>query len=94
MPQTTDELRKLMKEWFGDEIDDVGPSQFLFSRGYSEKAGVWYPPVPAHNATPDEFACLRFLAEEWDYDFHLINPYPEAKFRKDYRPSPSERPAT
>ena len=80
MPQTTDELRALMNEWFGDPIDDHGPTQFLLVRGYTERGGLWHPPVPYHNVNREELACLRFLVEEWDHDYVLSSYHPEEKF--------------
>lgn len=77
MPQTTDELRALMGRWFGDEIDDGKPTDFLIAHGYTCDKGMWYPPVPAHNPSREEFACLRFLHEEWDHDYQLLTYYPE-----------------
>lgn len=81
MPQTTDELRSLMREWFGDEVSDWGPMRFLMSHGFTEQAGMWKPPVPYHNVNREELACLRFLVEEWDYAYELASYYPEEKFK-------------
>lgn len=81
MPQTTDELRALMGEWFGDEIDDHPPTAFLLSHGFTEEGGHWKPPVPYHNVSREELACLRFLLEEWDHDYVIASYYPEAKFK-------------
>lgn len=77
MPQTTNELRALMLKWFGDEIDDGPPAEFLLSRGFIEERGLWQPPVPYHNVSREELACLRFLVEEWDHDFRIAGYYPE-----------------
>lgn len=76
MPQATDELRDLMRRWFGD-IDELGPARVLLSRGWTEnRYGVWSPPVLHHTAGEIEWACLRFLRDEWDYDWE--DPlYPE-----------------
>jgi hypothetical protein len=78
MPQATNELRALMGRWFGDEIDDRGPTEFLLSHGFEEtKAGLWRPPVPYHNVSREELACLRFLVEEWDHDYAMASYFPE-----------------
>lgn len=69
MPQATDELRGLMEKWFGDPIDDGPPMRFLFSRGYSEDRGLIRPPVPAHTVSCEEYACIAFMRDEWDYSF-------------------------
>lgn len=82
MPQSTDELRSLMTEWFGD-LGDGGPSQFLLSHGFIEERGLWKPPVPFHNVSREELACLRFLVEEWDHDYTLGDYYPEKKFTRE-----------
>ena len=81
MPQSTDELRALMTAWFGD-IGDDGPSGFLLSHGFCEKqTGLWHPPVPYHNVSREELACLRFLVEEWDHDYRISDYYPEKALR-------------
>lgn len=77
MPQTTDELRALMDKWFGSPVDDRGPTMFLLQHGWTEDHFMWLPPVPAHNPSREEFACLRFLHEEWDHDYELLTYYPE-----------------
>jgi len=83
VPQTTDELRALMGEWFGDEISDAGPTDFLLARGWAEcGVGYWHPPVSHHNVSREELACLRFLVEEWDHDYVVASYYPEEKFKK------------
>lgn len=76
MPQASDEQRALMQKWFGDAISDSGPMQFLLARGWTEKAGMWTKPVPAHNTSIYEAACIRFLRDEWDYDWEAPL-YPE-----------------
>lgn len=77
MPQTTDELRALMGRWFGDEVDTKGPWRFLESHGFTEDRGIISPPTPSHNVSREELACLRFFAEEWDYDYKILGYYPE-----------------
>lgn len=69
MPQASDEMRDLMKQYFGNGIDDRGPTEFLFSHGYLEKAGYWTKPTPSHSVTDYEWDCLNFLCEEWDYAY-------------------------
>lgn len=80
MPQATDALRALMNEWFGDPIDDGPPTRFLLAHGFTERFGFWRPPVPAHNVSREELACLRFLVDEWDHDFVIEHYRPEEKF--------------
>lgn len=69
MPQASEEQQELMKKWF-DSIDDHGPTEFLLSHGYTEKAGMWSKPTPSHNPSVAEVECLMFLRDEWDHDFH------------------------
>lgn len=81
MPQTTDELRSLMNEWFHDPVSEQGPIEFLISHGFTEDRGLWIPPVPYHNVSREELACLRFLLEEWDHDYKIASYYPEEKYK-------------
>lgn len=67
MPQALDSQRELMGKWFGNEIDDGGPYAFLRSHGYWEEGGMIRPPVPHHNVSADEWQCIAFLCDEWDY---------------------------
>jgi len=67
MPQASDELRDLMNKWFG-EIADYNPAKFLLSRGYTINKGMISVPTPAHTVNPEEFLCILFLRDEWDYD--------------------------
>lgn len=69
MPQASDEYRALMARWFGDEVDDAGPLCFLEARGWTFPGGMCVPPVPAHQPSQYEFACIVFLCDEWDYAF-------------------------
>jgi hypothetical protein len=56
-----------MTRWFGD-IDDYPPTAFLLARGWTEHAGMWTKPTPAHTPSTAEVECLTFLRDEWDYD--------------------------
>jgi len=70
MPQASDELRDLMKGYFGDPIDDSGPYEFLKEKGYTEKAGLIKPPEGFKEFDGDrtkEWHCVMFLIQEWDY---------------------------
>lgn len=69
MPQASDQQRALMEKWFGDPVDDTGPYAFLMARGYQEWAGLLIKPVPAHAVSEYEWACIEFLADEWDFGF-------------------------
>lgn len=67
MPTASDDLRRKMRKWFGN-IDIFGPQQFLFSHGFTlTKDWFWKPPVPHHTISKEEFQCMIFLQQEWDY---------------------------
>lgn len=83
MPQASDEQRALMAKWFPVYVDgpygvtandsgiaDGPPAHFLLIRGWIEINGMWHKPTPAHSPSIYEVECLRFLRDEWDYDFH------------------------
>lgn len=74
MPQCSDELAALMVKWFGrqDEHDRIPDEniviRFLESRGYTLKPNwCWTLPTPAHTVSNEEYACLAFLIDEWDF---------------------------
>lgn len=68
MPQASDDLRARMFRYFGDEIDDVGPIEFLQSHGFvCTKGWEWIKPCESHTISEDESWCLQFLIEEWDF---------------------------
>lgn len=70
MPQASQQLRSLMHRWFGNEVDDTGPTAFLLSHGYTEaETGKMVLPVQAHSPSREEWACLEFLVDEWDWDY-------------------------
>lgn len=68
MPQASDELQDLMKKWF-DSIMDDQPRAFLLSHGFTEARGFIRPPVPSHSLSHEEYCCLLFLHDEWDYAY-------------------------
>lgn len=68
MPQATDELRDRMFRYFGNGIDDTGPIRFLESHGFTlDKSWCWIKPCESHTISMDEFYCLQFLCDEWDF---------------------------
>lgn len=68
MPQASDDLRALMEQWFGDPVSDEGPTNFLQSRGYVlERDWIWKLPTPSHTIRNEEYKCMAFLIDEWDY---------------------------
>lgn len=57
-----------MEKWFGDPIDEYGPIKFLESRGYElTPRWEWKLPVPNHTISIDEWECIMFLVDEWDF---------------------------
>lgn len=70
MPQATDKLRERMFQLFGSSTDEQGPMDFLIDAGFVltpdwtwRKSGV----TELWEMSSDEFACLQFLVEEWDF---------------------------
>lgn len=70
MPNASPDLRAKMDTLFGDEIDSSGPISFLEKAGYRlsqdwtwGKSGV----TELWQMQADEFACLQFLVDEWDF---------------------------
>lgn len=70
MPQASEELRSKMRARF-DSIDIFAPLQYLKNSGWSESKGHLSPP----NApiTDDEWECVDFLCEEWDYAYNPVS---------------------
>lgn len=66
MPQASDALRSKMGEYFGDEIDDTKPYEFLNSQGLREQRGHWTVPAD-FPVTAKVINCLNFLCDEWDH---------------------------
>lgn len=57
-----------MQKWFGDAIDEQGPIAFLQSHGYTLTRGwEWVKPVSAHTISTEEWECIAFLCDEWDF---------------------------
>lgn len=56
---------------FGSEVSDDGPITFLERSGYkiNPKTFCWSKPgvTELWEMTRDEFTCLVFLIDEWDY---------------------------
>jgi hypothetical protein len=69
MPSTIDELRDVIRLWFGHAFDDGPVWSFLQSRGYTEDRGVIHKPTPHHSMSWEEIACVRYLVEEWGWGF-------------------------
>ena len=69
MPTASNESRSIMKKWFGDEIDESGPYNFLRSHGFTEKGGLLIKPTPSYTVSEYELECIIFLCDEWDFAF-------------------------
>jgi hypothetical protein len=76
MPTASDEQREMMRKWFGDPVDDSGPYIFLRRHGYTDHAGMWRKPTPAHTISDAEWQCIVFLCDEWDYGFDEVTNDP------------------
>lgn len=70
MPQASDATRALMEKWFHDPISDEGPTKFLLSHGWHDANGMWFKPTSAYTPSIYEIACLMFLRDEWDHNWH------------------------
>jgi hypothetical protein len=69
MPSTTLGRRWLMERWFGENCSDHEVMEFLRSHGFQEiKNGLIRRPVSQHNVSKDEWECIWYLIEEWDFD--------------------------
>jgi hypothetical protein len=69
MPTASDALRETMRQRFGDPIDDDGPYNYLKDRGFTEKAGIIKPPKAEYMLSNEEWDCIQFLCDEWDYGY-------------------------
>ncbi len=75
MPQADDELRAKIEKMFGDPVDDSGPYKKLIDAGFVDARGILRPPA-GRDISDDEWTCIAFLCDEWDYSF---DPEPVAK---------------
>lgn len=69
MPQASDKLRAQMKEWFDDGISDSGPYAVLKAKGWTDDGGLLSPPTPSYYGPREDYILLKFLHDEWDYDW-------------------------
>lgn len=71
MPQASDEDRAKMAKYFGgDGIDDGPPSHYLHGRGWIfTNSGMIQKPSADYKPTEQEWDCLYFLCDEWDYGY-------------------------
>lgn len=73
MPSCSQELHDIITKYFNKNNDDNVSFdnvciQFLESHGYTlTKQWFWIKPTPSHNTSQDEFNCLKYLVDEWDF---------------------------
>lgn len=72
MPSATDESHEAMRKMFGKYVGDEEPLKFLHDHGYTDEAGMLHPPTFGHPVTNEEWACISFLCDEWDYGFDPV----------------------
>jgi len=67
MPAASEELANLIIKWFGS-ISDRGPYKFLHSHGFRlTEHYLWVKPSRSYTLSDDEWYCLKFLVDEWDF---------------------------
>lgn len=71
MPSASNELHNEMQRLFGNPIDDNEPIEFLRAAGYVLLRGFTWQGKPGvtdySQMTQDEYTCLLFLVQEWDF---------------------------
>jgi hypothetical protein len=80
MPQTSDAVLAIIAAWFPDRFSR-GPTgtelfspdylchKVLLSKGWTEHAGMFSPPVPSYYGPREDYILLKYLVEEWDYAY-------------------------
>lgn len=76
MPQTSDPVKNTINKWFPWHPDmkygqDEMCRQLLLAKGWTEKAGMFSPPTSAYYGPREDYVMLKYLREEWDYDFEM-----------------------
>tara|TARA_Y100000815_G_scaffold147136_1_gene133103 strand:+ start:270 stop:554 length:285 start_codon:yes stop_codon:yes gene_type:complete len=70
MPQAAADLSDRINARFGS-IDDSGPMKFLTDAGYRLRRDFFWEAKPGvtsnSDMTDDEWECLLFLVQEWDF---------------------------
>lgn len=80
MPQTSDAVQAIIDKWFPDRFrrnasgtelcsQDFLCHELLLAKGWTEKAGIFYPPTPSYYGPREDYILLKYLIEEWDYDY-------------------------
>lgn len=79
MPQASQTIADKITARFGSLMDD-GPTKFLEAAGYTLRRDfLWTPKAGVtclKDMTEDEFVCIAFLVQEWDYG--PLEPTPAA----------------
>lgn len=85
MPQTSDAVRKIIDDWFPFDPDNDMFSQdhlahkLLLAKGWTERAGMFYPPTPSYYGPREDSILLKYLIEEWDYGCEMEPLIPDLK---------------
>jgi len=84
MPQTSDAVQAIMDSWFPDDgsphwSQDHLAHKLLLMKGWTERAGVFSPPTPSYWGPREDYILLKYLREEWDYDFEMASLLPKVK---------------
>lgn len=77
MPSCTAEVHEAVKKLFPDTDGHAGLdflcSQYLMERGWTDlhpkHPFVLTPPKPIEQVTDEEYDCLLYLVEEWDWGY-------------------------
>jgi len=84
MPQASDKLRAKIAAYFPDDgseyysaIDTRGPITYLESLGWTIDDKFYIAPGPGRThpmVTEQEWDCIDFLIQEWDFGFYGFDP--------------------
>ena len=71
MPQASDEDRAKIAKYFGGSgISDAEPTQYLHGKGWKfTQGGMIEKPCEDDTPCEQEWDCLYFLCDEWDYGY-------------------------
>lgn len=72
MPQTSDAVLSIINKWFPldrRETPHWSALKLLFAKGWTERGGMLTPPTPSYYGPREDYVLLKYLVEEWDYDY-------------------------
>lgn len=83
MPQTSDAVQAIIDKWFPPQEDERFSQDYLclkvlLSKGWTEESGMFNPPTPSYYGPREDYILLKYLVEEWDYDY-ICPPLIEVK---------------